>query len=142
MAGKLFTIGYEGRDQESYLARLEEAGVTILADVRSNPLSRKRGFSKKALAAGCAEAGIRYEHLPELGIPSAKRKGVKTQAAFDALFAQYERDWLPQQGETLAKLRGWLEAGERVALTCYERDASRCHRRFVVEALGVDARHL
>ena len=142
MKGKLFTIGYEGRDQETYLGLLQEAGVTLLADVRSNPMSRKKGFSKKALAAGSEEVGIRYEHLPELGIPSAKRTGVKTRAQFDELFAEYERDWLPQQGEVLAKLRGWLEEGEKVALTCYEHDASHCHRQFVVKALGVDATHL
>lgn len=142
MAGKLFTIGYEGRAQEEYLELLREAGVTVLADVRSNPLSRKKGFSKKALAQGSQEAGIRYEHLPELGIPSAKRKGVKSRSDYDALFAKYERDWLPQQGETLAKLKGWLDEGERVALTCYEKDESHCHRHFVVKALGVEAHHL
>lgn len=138
----LFTIGYEGRSQDEYLALLREAGVTILADVRANPLSRKKGFSKKALAQGCEEAGIRYEHLPQLGIPSKKRKGVKTQKDFDALFEEYAADWLPQQGEALAQLRAWMDEGERVALTCYERDASRCHRHLVAEALGGERQEL
>lgn len=138
MAARLFTIGYEGRAQDEYMDLLREAGVTVLADVRANPMSRKKGFSKKALAEACEAAGIRYEHLPELGIPTAKRKGLKTQADYDALFAVYEREWLPGQGETIDRLRGWLDEGEWVALTCYERDASRCHRHFVAEALGVE----
>jgi hypothetical protein len=72
--GALFTIGYEGRTQDEYLGLLTGAGVTLLADVRRNPISRKKGFSRKALAEGCAAVGVRYEHLPELGIASEKRK--------------------------------------------------------------------
>lgn len=140
--GALFTIGYEGRTQDEYLALLRGAGVTLLADVRRNPISRKKGFSKGTLAQGCAAVGIRYEHLPELGIASEKRKNLATQADVDALFAEYERDWLPTQGPALAKLRAWLDAGERVALTCFERAPGDCHRRCVAEALGVGAQHL
>lgn len=135
MTGALFTIGYEGRTLAEYLALLTSAGVTLLADLRRNPISRKKGFSKKALAEGCAAAGIRYEHLPELGIASEKRKGLATRADVDALFAEYDRDWLPTQGAALAKLRGWLDAGERVALTCFKRAPGDCHRHCVVEAL-------
>lgn len=142
MTGALFTIGYEGRTQAEYLALLTGAGVTLLADLRRNPISRKKGFSKKALAEGCAAAGIRYEHLPEFGIASEKRKGLATQADVDALFAEYERDWLPTQGAALAKLRAWLDAGERVAITCFERAPGACHRHCVAEALGVGTQHL
>jgi|SRR5690606_16396081 len=141
-AGALFTIGYEGRTQSEYLALLEGAGVTLLVDVRRNPLSRKKGFSKRTLAEGCAAVGIRYEHLPELGIASEKRKNLTTRADFDALFAEYARAWLPNQGATLARIRAWLAAGERVALTCFERAASECHRHCVVEALHGRATHL
>lgn len=140
--GALFTIGYEGRTQDEYLALLTGAGVTLLADVRRNPISRKKGFSKKALAEGCAAVAIRYEHLPELGIASEKRKNLSTQADVDALFAEYERDWLPTQGAALAKLRAWVDAGEQVALTCFERAPGDCHRDCVAEALAVDATHL
>lgn len=140
--GALFTIGYEGRTQDEYLALLRDAGVTLLADVRRNPISRKKGFSKKVLAEGCAAVGIGYEHLPELGIASEKRKNVATQADVDALFAEYERDWVPTQGAALAKLRAWVDAGERVALTCFERAPGDCHRHCVAEALGVAAAHL
>jgi uncharacterized protein (DUF488 family) len=140
--GALFTIGYEGRTQDEYLALLREAGVTLLADVRRNPISRKKGFSKSTLAQGCVAVGIRYEHLPELGITSEKRKNLATQAEVDALFAEYERDWLPTQGPALAKLRAWLDAGEQVALTCFERAPGDCHRHCVAEALGVGAQHL
>lgn len=142
LTGALFTIGYEGRTQDEYLALLREAGVTLLADVRRNPISRKRGFSKSTLAQGCAALGIRYEHLPELGNAAEKRRNLATQAAIDALFAEYERNWLPTQAPALAKLRAWLDAGERVALTCFERAPGDCHRHCVAEALAVEATHL
>ena len=138
----LSTIGYEGHTLESYLTILLRSGVTLLCDVRRNPISRKYGFSKNTLARGCEGVGIRYEHLPELGIASEKRKNLAAQAAIDALFAEYERDWLPTQGPALAKLRAWLDAGERVALTCFGRAPGDCHRRCVAKALDVGAQHL
>ncbi|MCC6213352.1 MAG: DUF488 domain-containing protein [Polyangiaceae bacterium] len=133
---RLFTIGYEGRTPEEYLGLLLGAGVTLLCDVRANPFSRKRGFSKRALAEACAAAGLRYEHLPELGIAKEQRRSVLTRADRDALFATYARESLPKQGAALDQLRAWLAAGERVALTCYERDPTACHRSHVAAALG------
>jgi hypothetical protein len=127
----LATIGYEGRSLERYLNILLLNGVTLLCDVRRNPLSRKYGFSKRALAGGCEAVGIRYAHLPELGIASAERRDLRTQADYDALFARYARDHLPTQTEALAKITDWIEQGERVALTCYEHHPSQCHRRCI-----------
>lgn len=132
----LSTIGYEGHTLESYLTILLKSGVTILCDVRRNPISRKYGFSKNTLARGCEGVGIRYEHLPELGIASEQRQSLDTQADYDALFAEYERTWLPKQGSALKKIQGWIEAGERVTLTCYEHQPNQCHRHCVAEALA------
>lgn len=135
----LSTIGYEGRTLERYLTLLLENGVTLLCDVRRNPISRKYGFSKSTLAQGCEDVGIRYEHLPELGIASEQRRSLETEAEYEALFAEYARTWLPTQGAALQTIQGWLEAGDRVALTCYEHAANQCHRRCVAEALEGEA---
>ncbi|MEZ4300729.1 MAG: DUF488 family protein [Polyangiaceae bacterium] len=131
----LHTIGYEGHSLESYLNLLLRCGVSMLCDVRRNPMSRKYGFSKSTLARACEGVGIRYEHLPELGIASEQRQGLETQADFDALFREYERTWLPTQGDALMKIRAWVEAGEHVALTCYEHLPHQCHRHCVADAL-------
>lgn len=129
------TIGYEGRTLEGYLNQLLQAGVTLLCDVRRNPLSRKYGFSKGTLSKGCEGVGIHYEHLPELGIASEERRELKTQADYDALFVAYERDNLPAQGHALAKICAWVNNGHRVALTCYEAEPCQCHRHCVAAAL-------
>ena len=67
---RIFTIGYEGATQGELIAALREAGVTLLADVRAVPLSRRPGFSKNILAAGLKEAGIDYVGLKALGTPA------------------------------------------------------------------------
>ena len=119
-----------------------------MCDVRRNPISRKYGFSKTTLARACDGLGIRYEHLPEFGIASEQRQGLDTQADYDALFAEYVRSSLPKQTETLKKTLGWIDAGERVALTCYEHLPHQCHRHCVADALatgsgkGLSAKHL
>ena len=76
-APRLATIGYEGRTIESYLNELLRSSVTLLCDVRRNALSRKYGFAKSTLSTGCAGVGIRYEHLPELGIASDQRRNLR-----------------------------------------------------------------
>lgn len=132
---RLLSIGYEGRSLENYLNRLLHANVSLLCDVRRNAISRKYGFSKSTLARACEGVGIRYEHVPELGIESSQRKGLKTEADFAGLFRKYERNTLPKKKAVLRQILDWLTSGETVALTCYEREASQCHRNCVTDAL-------
>lgn len=130
----MLTIGYEGKSLEGYLNQLLQAGVTLLCDVRRNPLSRKYGFSKLTLSKACDGVGIRYEHLPELGIASDQRRNLETQTDYDALFARYERDYLPRQKTSLDRIRRWLmDDKQRVALTCFEERPQQCHRHCVAE---------
>ncbi len=145
----LVTVGYESKTLEAYLNQLLQNGVTLLCDVRRNPLSRKYGFSKRTLSHVCEGVNIRYEHLPELGIPSEKRQALETQADYDVLFAAYENTTLPKQTQTLVKIANWIKGeGHRVALTCFELLSHQCHRHCVAEAMentfgpGLAACHL
>jgi len=131
----LATIGYEGRSVEGYLNLLLRSGMTVLCDLRRNPLSRKYGFSRKTLAHACQGVGIRYEHLPQLGIASEERRSLRVDTDYRVLFARYERQTLPAEQAALALIHGWVVAGGRVALTCFERDHERCHRHAVANAL-------
>lgn len=133
----LFTIGYEGKTSGEYLAQLQRAGVTLLCDVRRNPISRKPGFSRKALLAACAGHGIRYEHLPELGIASSDRKAIQTAEDRDRLFERYTRETLPREKAALKKIQHWIAGDKhRLALTCFERDACECHRHCIADLLA------
>jgi hypothetical protein len=131
----LCTIGYEGRALEGFLNALIQDEVTVLCDVRQNPMSRKYGFSKSTLQKSCEGVGIRYEHLPELGIAAENRRVLKTRKDYETLFDAYTHKSLPKQLNMLKKIMNWIEKGERVALTCYERQPERCHRTCVAKEL-------
>lgn len=131
----LFTLGYEGLSIDAYLGILTAYQVTLLIDVRRNPISRKYGFSKRQLACATEMAGIAYVHLPNLGIPSDMRRNLGTTSSYEHLFAYYSTDMLPQQTETIEQLKLLLKSFGRVTLTCFEADYEHCHRHKVVEYL-------
>lgn len=131
----LCTIGYEGRTLEGFLNTLLHDEVTVLCDVRQNPLSRKYGFSKSTLQISCEGVGIRYEHIPELGIASENRRDLKTRKDYDTLFYAYTHESLPKQLNVLKKIMSWIQRGDRVVLTCYERLPEQCHRTCVAKEL-------
>lgn len=70
----LYTVGYEGVDLDEFIATLKTFGIKQIIDVRDLPLSRKRGFSKNALASALAEAGVKYLHVKSLGDPKPGRE--------------------------------------------------------------------
>jgi len=70
---RLYTCGYEGLDTDEFVARLVEVGVRVVIDVRERPISRKKGFAKRALSTRVALDGIGYLHVPELGCPKQIR---------------------------------------------------------------------
>ena len=70
----IFTVGHSTRPIEDLLALLAEHSVQTLVDVRRFPGSRRHPqFSRDALAASLAEAGIEYVHEPDLGGRRAAR---------------------------------------------------------------------
>ncbi len=131
----LFTIGYEGISLEKYLNKLILNGVKLLCDVRKNSLSMKYGFSKSQLKNACEGLGIDYEHMPDLGIDSDKRRELKTQSDYDKLFRQYKGETLTRtyfQQEHILEL---LKKYKRIALTCFEANICQCHRKYLAEAV-------
>lgn len=132
---ELSTIGYEGKSLEAYLNQLIDSGVRVLCDVRKNPISRKFGFSRRQLQDAVEKMGMLYVPMPELGIDSSKRTDIDSPEAYRQLFEEYENETLPQRGEYLEKILDLLEQFERVALTCFEDDYTRCHRDRIATAL-------
>jgi uncharacterized protein (DUF488 family) len=134
---KIWTIGYEAATQGGVIGALEQARVEVLADIRYLPLSRRPGFSKSALAAALREAGIEYRHIKPLGTPAEGRAAARRgdHAALARVYAgQLE---LLEALAAMAELRD-LASGKRVALLCYEREASECHRSLLIDALLPD----
>ena len=132
---QLFSIGYEGISLETYINKLVINDVHVLCDVRKNALSQKYGFSKNQLKKACEGVGIRYIHVPKLGIESDKRRELNTQKDYDALFEYYEKTSLKNNNEALQMVREIIKQEKRVALTCFEKNTLQCHRTRVANAL-------
>ena len=131
----LMTIGYEGFSLEKYLKQLICNDIRVLCDVRKNAFSMKYGFSKGILQKACEGVGIKYIHVPALGIESEDRKSLNTQEDYDCLFQTYEQTSLKDNMEALLYVRSILDEEKRVCLTCFEKDTKQCHRTRVAKAL-------
>lgn len=131
----LFTIGYEGISLEEYLNRLVKNNVQLLIDVRRNPLSMKFGFSKNQLIKYCNSVGIKYIHIPEVGIQSDLRQELKTQSDYDKLFEYYKKEELTKSLKSQENILSLLIENKRIALTCFEKDICQCHRKHLAEAI-------
>lgn len=131
-ASTIALIGYEGRSLNELLDALAAAEVQVLVDVRENAISRKQGFSKRALAAGCAGRGIDYLHEPTLGNPRSNREGFR--AGHKHSRTRYEAHLLEQGRDALQRVAQLLR-GRTVALLCFEADPAGCHRTIVAEEL-------
>jgi len=131
----LYTIGYEGISLEEYLNKLILNDIKVLCDVRKNSVSMKYGFSKSQLQKACEGVGIKYVHIPELGIDSDKRQELNTQTDYDKLFSLYRSEILTQTIELQEKLLILLKEKERIALTCFEANICQCHRKHLADAI-------
>lgn len=131
----LFTIGYEGISLEEYLVRLLKNDVKVLVDVRNNPLSMKYGFSKTLLNRYCESLGIKYVHIPEVGIQSDQRQELNTQADYDKLFTVYRNQNLTKTTKAQTEILNLLKENKRIALTCFEANICQCHRKHLAEAI-------
>lgn len=126
----LFTIGYEGISFETYVNKLIDNDIQVVCDVRKNPLSRKFGFSKGIMSKILPELGIKYLHIPELGIVSQMRKSLKNYSDYVDLFEQYDKK-LPSKNSYLQQISSLITKQNNVALTCFESDAAYCHRSYI-----------
>ncbi len=132
----IISLGYEGRDATDLIEQLRASGVAALVDVRLTPLSRKPGLSKKRLAAALKDAGIAYVHLPQLGNPKENRAPFR--AGEVGSHEEYRRILQSSNGRSaLTHVAELLDEGA-VALLCFERDHTTCHRHLVVSELQRD----
>ena len=131
----IVSIGYERRDLGVLVDLLTENGVLILVDVRLNPVSRKKGFSKNALASALGEAGIEYRHERELGNPKDNRDPFRR--GLESARQRYLRHLHNGASSVYERLLD-LASSSRIALLCYERDHDECHRSCILDAAQID----
>lgn len=129
----VFTIGYEGLDIDTFLSLLAEHDIETVVDVRELPLSRKPGFSKKALENLLNVSGREYVHMAQLGCP----KPIRDRYRADGNWRRYTEgflSYLETQADAVSDLAAHV-ASSNCALLCYEADADFCHRSMVANAV-------
>jgi uncharacterized protein (DUF488 family) len=132
-AYELFTIGYEGRAIDEFIARLKQFNISRLIDVREIPLSRKPGFSKTSLRERLKNDKIEYVHVKALGSPSAIRKKLKCDSDYDYFFKSYNK-YLSQNMEVLKEVYEFISDGIN-CIMCFERFPEKCHRTAVADKI-------
>lgn len=142
----LYTIGYQGLDVPEFIKILQSHQISHIYDVRENPLSRKKGFSKNQLALALTENGIAYEHFRALGTPRELRQEFRKNNDWGWLSAHY-LEYLQSRSEEIDRLVS-LASDHRCCLMCFEADHKDCHRSLIAEYLqaniapSIQVRHL
>jgi len=133
----VYTAGYEGESVDRFLDKLLRAGIEHLIDIRRNPISRKYGFSKRTLGCLCENLQIQYTHIPELGIPSSRRKDLHTFEDYQDLLRMYDRSILSKAPAAVKRVSG-LVTQATSALLCVEADVRCCHRSRLAHRISIE----
>jgi uncharacterized protein (DUF488 family) len=159
-ASRIATIGVYGFDLDRFLAALDGAGVGLVLDVRQRRGVRGSEYAwanSKRLQAALAEAGIDYDHRPELAPTTELRQLQYREDERQGVGKRSRRELAPAYRERyLREILDRADLGaivERLpdeprigVLLCVERDAEACHRSLVAERLrerhGLAVTHL
>jgi uncharacterized protein (DUF488 family) len=130
----IFTIGYEDKSIEDFLARLKKHKITVLVDIREKPISRKKGFSKTKINDHLQSVGIKYIHMGALGSPSKLRDKLHRDNNYDYFFKEYKKH-LDALSEPVEDLYREILSKNVICLMCMERDPLQCHRLLVAKKI-------
>ena len=148
---QLATIGVYGFDLEEFLRTLREADVRLVLDVRQRRGVRGPQYAwanSKRLQTALADAGIEYQHHPELA-PTTELRHVQYREddrlgvgkrSREQLAPEYRERYTREildQADLDAVIAELPEEGAG-ALLCVERDPEACHRSLVAERIGED----
>jgi uncharacterized protein (DUF488 family) len=159
MSPRIATVGVYEFDAASFIAKLDEAGVTKVLDIRQRRGvrgSRYAWANAQRLQKLLAEARIGYEYHPELAPDTAMRQlqyrdddrqGVGKRSRV-RLAPEYVREYTEEILDLvpLEPLVAQLPVHGLGALLCVEATARACHRSLVADRLaerfGFEVTHL
>ena len=143
---ELWTVGHSTRSIEEFIAALTSFKIQVVLDVRSFPGSRRYPhFNRENLAVSVAEAGIQYQHLPELGGRRRTRADSHNLAWHNESFRGYA-DYMETEAFRNGVSRLIDVASERrTVIMCAEAVWWRCHRSLIsdyLKAKGIEVTHI
>jgi uncharacterized protein (DUF488 family) len=148
---QLPTIGVYGFTLEEFLRSLRDADVRLVLDVRQRRGVRGPQYAwanSKRLQAALEEAGIDYQHHPELAPTTDMRQlqyreddrlGVGKRSR-EQLAPEYRERYTREildRADLDAVVAELPEAGA-TALLCVERDPEACHRSLIADRLAAE----
>jgi uncharacterized protein (DUF488 family) len=136
---RICTIGHSTRNIDDFIALLKENGIELVADVRMFPGSKRYPqFGRDALTNSLGQAGIRYEHFPELGGRRKTKPDSKNMAWRNESFRGYA-DYMETEDfrKGIARLVDLAEKIGATAIICAEAVWWRCHRSLISDYLKV-----
>ena len=134
----IYTIGHSTHSIDDFIAMLKSFGVTMLADIRNFPGSKRYPhFNKEALEISLQQQNIGYIHLKELGGRRKPVVGSVNTAWRSEAFRGYA-DYMETDAFKTAMLGLQNFAIEQpTAYMCAEAVWWRCHRALVSDWLKI-----
>lgn len=111
----LYTIGYEGMNRQEFLYYLKRNNISVVADIRYLPLSRKKGFSKTSLSEFLSNENIDYFNYRTLGANKVLRDKLKENGNYETFFEEIKRSMLKHKDQ-LAEINQMLCEGKNIVL--------------------------
>jgi len=132
-----FTIGYEGTSFEDWINTIIAKGISLVIDVREKPISRKKGFSKKILAALLKSHNIDYVHIGCLGSPSNLRNNLYETHNYGEFHKKY-LNHLIKEKDAVDLLLKIASKNKNACLMCFEKNPAFCHRSAIADYISAN----
>ena len=139
---KVYTIGFTKKTLRDFIARLENAGVKRIVDIRLNRTSQLSGFAKSPdFEYILGRLGFEYIWVKEL----APNKELLDKYREDMNWTEYEVNFKAlMEDRNAKKTLDDLQLDKKIScFLCSEDKPVKCHRRLVAEMLdNFDIEHL
>jgi len=135
----IFTVGHSNRSLDEFVAILQEAGIKLVADVRTVPRSRANPqFNGDILPSSLEGFGIGYQRFAELGGLRSRSKDVPPEVNGSWRNASFHNYADYAMSDSFAAGLDRLTAAADIqptAVMCAEAVWWRCHRRIIADYL-------
>ena len=138
---EVMTVGHSNRELEEFIELLNRHQVRMLADIRTYPNSRRYPhFSLGNLETSMDDAGIDYQHRPELGGMRSASEASENSALSGGFQAVADHLNSPEGQDALDGLEECIrnqDGDDSTGLMCAEWDPGSCHRSLIADHLLV-----
>ena len=145
---RIYTVGHSNLSFEQFLSLLKEFGISLVADIRRYPSSRKfPHFNRQVLCELLAAENIKYLWLETLG--GRRHTGKNDRPPNIGLNSSGFRNYADHMGtdEFRAAVKEFLSTAAKscTSVMCAEKFYWKCHRRLLSDYLvaqGVEVVHI